>query len=138
MRKTKSNSDNILIDTSIWIAYLEKGMNDISDKVEDIITRCNVFVPKVVIAELIEGSNSENEIHVIEDFLDAFRVVDHCDGAWIRAGKLYYALKKKSEDVTLRDCYISTIAMDHDCSILTLDEHFKAIQRVADINLIEL
>jgi predicted nucleic acid-binding protein len=35
-----------------------------------------VYVPKVVIAELIQGAMREKEIAVIEDFVNAFLVID--------------------------------------------------------------
>jgi len=34
------------------------------------------------------------------------------------------------------ECYISVIAQEYDCKIFTLDERFKEIQRIADINLV--
>ena len=39
-------------------------------------TISEVYVPKVVIAELIQGAMTEKEIAVIEDFVNAFIVVD--------------------------------------------------------------
>jgi len=35
-----------------------------------------VYVPKVVIAELIQGAMTEKEIAVIEDLVNAFLVID--------------------------------------------------------------
>lgn len=126
----------VLIDTSIWIDYFKNKSSNISEKVDKILTENEVYVPKIVIAELIQGAKSEKEISIIADFIDAFNIIDQKEDSWIKAGKLSYNLKKKGETVNLTDCYIAVIAQEHNCQIFTLDEHFKEIQKSADIHLI--
>ncbi len=61
-------SDNrVLIDTSVWIAYFKNSHEQLTEKVDDVLTHSNVYVPKVVIAELIQGSRTDKEISVIEE-----------------------------------------------------------------------
>jgi len=130
--------ENVLIDTSVWMAYLGKESSVLSDKVDEIIHRNTVYVPKIVIAELIQRASSDREINIIEDFVDAFRIIDHKDDAWIKAGHLLHAIKKKGAKVYLRDCYISVIAQDYDCCIFSLNGSFKSIKSVTNISLIDL
>ena len=130
--------ENVLIDTSVWIAYLGKESPVLSYKVENIIQRNAVYVPKIVIAELMQRARSDIEMHSIEDFIDAFRIVDHKDDAWIKAGRLLYALKRKGETVYLRDCYIYSIAQEYDCSIFSINGRFKSISNMTSIALIEI
>jgi len=66
------NGEKILIDTSVWIDYFKDKSAGLSRKVDEILSRYEVYVPKVVIAELIQGSKSEREVSIIEDFVDAF------------------------------------------------------------------
>jgi len=95
-----------------------------------------VYVPKIVIAELIQGSRSEREITVIEDFVDAFNIIDQREDTWIKAGRLSFNLKKKGKTVNLTDCYIAVIAEEYDCQIFSLEEHFKDIQKAFNVHLI--
>jgi predicted nucleic acid-binding protein len=130
------NGERILIDTSVWIDYFKNKSAGISKKVDEILSKHEVYVPKVVIAELIQGSKSEREISVIEDFVDAFNIIDQKEDTWIKAGKLSFTLKRKGKNVNLTDCYIAMMAKDYGCHILSLDEHFKDIQKSIDIDLI--
>ena len=128
----------ILIDTSIWINYFRNKTPGLSQQVEDIISKNDIYVPKIVIAELLQGSKSEVEVEALKDFTDAFHIIDQKEDTWVRAGELSYRLKKKGKGVNWADCYIAIIAQQHNCRILTLDEHFKEIGKAIGIELVEV
>ena len=129
------DGEKILIDTSVWLEYFKNKSSEISEKVEKIPTEREVCIPKIVLAELIQGAKSEREISVIEDFLDAFTIIDQKEDTWINAGRLSYNLKKKGKTVHLADCYFAVMAQEYKCLIFTLDEYFKEIQKVTNISL---
>ena len=129
--------DRVLVDTSVWIAYLQANPPArIPHLVDDILSKSEVCVPKIVIAELMQGAHSEKDLATIREFLDAFTIIAEGEGSWVDAGKLSYALKKKGKTVNLTDCYIAVLAKVNNCSILTLNKHFSDIQGVAGIRLI--
>ena len=128
--------EKILVDTSVWIDYF-KGQNGyIVNLMDAILTKNSIYVPKVVIAELMQGCKSEKEISVVEDFLDAFYIIDNSENTWIKAGKLSFSMKKQGKTVNLIDCYISVIASENDCAVFTLDKHFDDIKNFIKIKLI--
>jgi predicted nucleic acid-binding protein len=129
------NAERILIDTSVWIEYFRNRSSNISNKVDEALSKKEVFVPKIVIAELIQGAKSEREVSIIRDFLEAFHIIDQKEDTWVKAGELSFNLKKKGKMVNLTDCYIAVIAQEHHCQIFTLDEHFKEIQKSLTIHL---
>jgi tRNA(fMet)-specific endonuclease VapC len=129
------NGDRILIDTSIWIDYFQNKSSKISGMVDDIISSTNIFIPKIVIAELIQGSRSQKEISVIENYFDAFNIIDQKEDTWIEAGKLSYRLRKKGKNINLTDCYIAIIASVYNCKVLTFDKHFKDIKSEIGLSL---
>ncbi len=128
--------DNVIIDTSVWIDYFQKVNSDFSNQVDKLLTQANIYVPKIIIAELIQGAHSEKEVALIKEFLDAFRIIGEEEDTWFKAGRLSYTLKKKGKTVNLTDCYISIIAKEQSCAILTLDKHFKEIEKAGEIELI--
>ena len=130
------NGRKILVDTSIWIDYLKNKSSRIAEKVDGMLTKDEVYVPRIVIAELIQGAKSEREVSVIEEFVAAFNIIDQGEDTWVKAGKLAFTLKKKGRNINLSDCYIAVIAQEQDCHIFTLDVHFKEIQKFVDIRLI--
>ena len=130
-------SDNrVLIDTSVWIAYFKSVDPRLTDKVDDILGSSEVCVPRVVIAELVQRAKTEKEIAVIEEFIDAFRIVDQTDGTWLKAGRLSFSMKRKGITVHLVDCYIAILARETGCKIFSLDEHFKEIRKFERIDLL--
>jgi len=92
------SAKRVLIDTSVWIDYLRNKSSPIADRVDNILSEDDVYIPKIVIAELIQGAKSEKEISVIEDFLDAFHIIDQTEDSWLKAGRLAYRPKKKGKD----------------------------------------
>jgi predicted nucleic acid-binding protein len=129
------SDEKILIDTSVWIQYFKNESASFSGKVDDILSKQDICVPKIVIAELIQGSRSEREVSVIEDFVNAFDIIDQKEDTWVKAGKLSFTLRKKGKTVNLTDCYIAVTAQEHGCQIFSLDEHFKDIRKALNIQL---
>lgn len=128
----------IILDTSIWIEYFRGKNTEICLKIEEYLDSASIFIPKIIIAELIQGAKSEKEIKVIEDVVDAFNLIDQTDDTWLKAGKLSYELKRKGKNINLTDCYIALICKENNCQIFTLDIHFKYISEMIGIELIPL
>ena len=132
------NVEPILIDTSVWIAYFRDRNARLSAEVDEILSNAEVVVPKIVLAELIQGAKTEREVAVLEDFFGAFTIIDQTKETWIKAGKLSYALKRKGKTVNLTDCYIAVIANENSCRLMTLDEHFREIRKSLKLDLLEV
>jgi predicted nucleic acid-binding protein len=130
------SGNRVLIDTSVWIAYFRNASAEVGERVEAMMSEAEICVPKIVLAELLQGSKSEREIGTIESFFGAFTIVDQGESSWVSAGRLAYQLKRKGKTVNLADCYIAIIAQEQGCRVFTLDEHFKEIQKVIDIALL--
>ena len=128
--------NRVLIDTSVWIAFFKNIDNHLVERVEDTLRFADVHVPKVVVAELIQGAKSETEISVIEEFLEAFNIIDQTDDTWLNAGRLSFSMKRKGITVNIVDCYIAILANENKCRIFTLDGHFKDIKKFLKIELI--
>ena len=128
--------EKVLIDTSVWIDYFKGKYSHIAEQVDEILTTAEVYVPKSVIAELIQGARSEKEISVIEEFVNAFHLIDQSEDTWSKAGRLSYTMKRKGVTANLMDCYLAIIAQENNCKILTLDRHFKDIKKFVRIELV--
>ncbi len=127
--------NRILIDTSVWIDYFRGRDDQFAGKVDEVLTFSDVYVPRVVIAELLQGSKSEKEIAVIEEFIGAFNIIDQTDNTWLKAGRLSFSMKRKGITVSIVDCYIAVIASENNCKIFSLDERFKSIKRFLKLEL---
>ncbi len=130
------SADRILIDTSVWIEYFRSKSSSVVQKVDRILEEDEVYIPKIIIAELMQGSRSKKELSIIEDFFDAFHIIDQKEDSWIKAGSLSYKLKKKGKNINLFDCYIAVIAQEYGCIIFSLNRHFKEMQSLIDVSMI--
>jgi predicted nucleic acid-binding protein len=131
------SAERILIDTSVWIDYFRNQSVGFVDFVAEIVNRHEVCVPRIVLAELMQGAKSEKELSVISEFMEAFTIIDQTDQTWVTSGRLSYELKKKGKNVNLTDCYIAVLAQENNCALLTLDRHFKDIRVHLGIQLID-
>ena len=138
MKLDTMNDNRVLIDTSVWIKYFKDKPSTFSTRVDEVLSRHEVCVPKIVIAELIQGSKTEREISLIQDFVDAFSVIDQKEDSWVKAGRLSFNLRKRGKTIHLTDCYIAVIAQEYSCQICTLDEHFVDLTKILHIGLLEM
>ena len=68
--------NRVLIDTSVSISLLQECLcPNICDRVEAMMSEAEICVPKIVLAELLQGARSEREIGTIESFFGAFTIV---------------------------------------------------------------
>ena len=130
------SAERILVDTSVWIEFFRNSESEAGAVLESILDHQEVYVPKVVLAELMQGAKSAKELAVIRDFMDAFHVIDQSGETWMTAGRLAYDLKKKGKTIHLLDCYLAVIAKEHSCTIFTLNRHFQEIKDIAGISLL--
>jgi predicted nucleic acid-binding protein len=127
----------VLIDTSVWIAYFQTNAPaGVLEKVDELLSDGDIYVPKIVLAELIQGAHSEKDLEVIRAFVEAFTIIGETADTWLEAGRLSFALKKKGKTINLGDCYIAILAKEHKCSVLTLDKHFKEIQKETGLKIL--
>ena len=130
-------SGRVLIDTSVWIAYFQANAPaGVLEKVDELLSDGDILVPKIVLAELIQGAHSEKDLNVIREFVEAFTIIGESADTWMEAGKLSFALKKKGKTINLADCYLAILAKEHKCSIMTLDKHFKEIQKETGLKIL--
>jgi predicted nucleic acid-binding protein len=137
MKSGIMSAERILIDTSVWIEYFRNQSPVFVGFVAEVVKTSEIYVPKIILAELMQGAKSEKELAVIAEFMGAFSIIDQTDQTWIKAGRLSHELRRKGKNINLTDCYIAVIAQENDCAIFTLDRHFKEIRQYAGIQLVD-
>jgi len=124
--------DKVLVDTSAWIDFFRKKEPCYS-KVLKLLDRDQICCIGMVLAELIQGARSAEEIRALKDFTHVFTFLEESPKLWEKAGELSFLLKKSGWQTGLSDCYIATVANKNKAGILTLDNHFNLIKEHLDI-----
>lgn len=130
------SAERILVDTSVWVDYLRGDSPDIAEKLDRLLASAEICVPKIVLAELLQGAKSDRESTAVEEFAEAFAIIDQGPETWVKAGKLSRRLRSRGKTIHLVDCYIAVIAEENACAVFTLDEHFKEIAKVLPLRLV--
>lgn len=119
--------NRILPDTCAWIDFFRGRPSRMAENVEAALVQGDVATCGVVLYELLQGIKSSREEALV---LNAFQAVPHLEMTgrlWIKAGRLSSQLRKKGHTLPLSDIIIATLALEHTCSLLTVDRHFDAI-----------
>jgi len=121
--------DGVIVDTSVLISFF-RGENKIADKVSSLLQNNRVVTTGIIIAELLQGMKDMREESNISDILAEISPLEITTDIWIKAGNLALSLRKKGINLPLTDVAIAALAIEHNLSIFTLDEHFKKIPGV--------
>lgn len=120
-------ANRILLDTCAWIDFFKASQTRLAERVEAVLVQGEAATCGVVLYELLQGIKSPKEETLV---LNAFQVVPHLEmtaDLWIKAGRLSSQLRKQGQTLPLSDIMIATLALEHNCSVLTVDRHFDAI-----------
>lgn len=128
----------IIVDTSAYSA-LNRGGNPALHR--KFTTKNELLVPTIVIGELRVGfklgsRQSVNE-ELLQRFLDSTNVstVTPGDTTTHLYAKVFAQLRKVGRPIGTNDMWIAALAMEHGCSLLTLDSDFAS---VAGLKLVKL
>jgi hypothetical protein len=118
--------NKILADTSVWIEFF-KSDSPTGNELERLLKEGVVYTCGIVVFELLQRIKSSEEKSTLLDILLTLEYIEMSLLLWQKAADLSIKLKKKGLTLPLSDIFISTLAIEHNLSIFTLDEHFEKI-----------
>ena len=117
----------VIVDTSAWIPFFNRPESSEKRIIDELIDRGEVAVVGVVLAELLQGCRSQEERNDLKDALLALPYLGVSQATWIAAGELSAGLLRKGMTLPLTDLVIAAAAIEHHCSVYSLDAHFQKI-----------
>ena len=121
---------DILVDTSAWIDYFNKPDSKTGKTIEDILRNRRAVLAGIVLTEILQGAKIKTEFDAILESMLALPILEASLTTWIEAGRISFALRKNGITIPTTDLIIASLALENNCSILTLDTHFQKIPRV--------
>ncbi|HVU10960.1 MAG TPA: type II toxin-antitoxin system VapC family toxin [Phototrophicaceae bacterium] len=124
-----STPEIFLLDTNAMIARLNGD-----EALSKILAKAEVVVSSTVVGELYFGAYKskrvEENIQNIETFIQG-RTVLNCDVITARwYGQIYHQLRVKGRPIPPNDVWIAAMAVQHNLTLLTKDEHFKEVDNL--------
>jgi len=123
------------VDTDFLIAVLndepaiDRIIKELDMKKEYFTTVINQF-------ELLAGAYQKGakQTEIAKLLLSRFEILEFSRFSADEAGKIYAELRKKGQEIPMRDAMIAGIARVNGYSIITQDKHFKKVTKLEVIN----
>jgi predicted nucleic acid-binding protein len=126
-------NEPVLVDTSYWIEYFNRSGTEKADEVAALIRDDRAALTGVILAELLQGARTEEELSELRVGLAAVNWVETTGEIYARAGRLGFELRRRGTTVPTSDCVIAAAAEAVGGRILTLDSHFEELARFASL-----
>ena len=118
----------IIVDTSIWIDFFKKKLDEF-DILVNFIETGQIIMLDVIVAELLQGAKSKREVKIIKAYWDNLFKYNE-DGLVVQAGEFSYENKLIDKGIGLIDSIIITAAVNSHSTIWTKDK--KIINNLDD------
>jgi len=124
----------VLLDSSVWIEYFRDSNFKVSSEVDKLIDIGNIFTNELILTEIIPylKLKKQNQLIQILESLECFDMsID-----WKQIIEFQIVnLKNGINKIGIPDLIILQNTIQNQCSLFTLDKHFKLMSKVHKINL---
>ena len=122
----------VLVDSSVWIDYFRSGDN--SSRLDNLINENLLVINDIVLAELIPYLRIKKQTSVIKLLyeINQLPLVINWEEIITLQTK---CLKSGSNGIGIPDLIIAQNAFQNDCSIYSLDKHFKLLNQQLKVDL---
>ncbi len=124
----------VLVDTSVWIAYLRKKESAFLE-LNKLIDKDAICLLGLILAELYQGCKTKKEITVIDDIKAVFPALKDKTGMWEKAGILAYNQRRMGITPNLTDCYIAVAAKEYNTHLFSFDKHFDVLAPACGVQM---
>jgi len=123
---------SVLVDTSIWIDYFRSGEN--SADMEVLIDENLITTNDIILAELVPYLKIKKQTKVIDLLYEVTQIA--LDIHWEEIIKFQVkCLKSGANGVGIPDLIIAQNAKQNNCTIYSLDKHFRLLNKILKVNL---
>jgi predicted nucleic acid-binding protein len=114
----------VVVDTSAWIDFFAGRK---SEQLEEALSIGSAVVPPIVVAELIAGAVSPEQVQAIGELLQDVPIHETPLEHWIDVGDLRRTLTRKGINVTIPDAHVAQCALDRNAVLIASDAVFTRI-----------
>ena len=117
----------VIVDSTVWIQYLRKPDTRVGQEFQKLMESDELAVVGMVIAEVLQGAHGEKEFAQLFSWFDSFPYLDASKNTWEMVGKIAMELRVRGKLTPMSDLIIAAIALENNCQVFTLDDHFGRI-----------
>jgi predicted nucleic acid-binding protein len=126
----------VLVDSSIWIDFLQDTESDHNSRLEDLIKENNrAVICGIILQEVLQGIRDDKNYRQIKSSLSDLPFINTDKEIYLHSSGLYRSLRKKGVTVPSVDVTIASISILNKVPLFTKDRHFRTIARHSDLKL---
>ena len=128
----------IVVDTTVWIDYLQGVQNRETDWLDSELDRQRLALTDLILCEVLQGVSDERKAKEVEELLLKFEVFANGGVALAReAARNYRTLRKRGHTVRKTiDCLIATFCLEAGHSLLHRDRDFDPFERFLELSVV--
>jgi predicted nucleic acid-binding protein len=126
----------VLVDTSIWIEFLQHLVSPEATMLEELIREHNqVVLCGIVLQEVLQGIRDNKSHATTKERLTKLPYLDMSKDIHLAAASLYRSLRAKGITVPSADTAIAALAIFNHIPLFTKDAHFNTIAKHTRLEL---
>jgi len=126
----------ILIDTSVWIDFLQDSDSLYAVKLEGLIRDNNkAVICGIILQETLQGIKDDESYSLTKERLSRLPFINTDKEIYIYASSLYRILRNQGITIPSGDVTIAAISILKKIPLFTKDEHFKDIAQYSSLEL---
>ncbi|MBM9547795.1 PIN domain-containing protein [Leptospira sp. 201903074] len=126
--------NQVLLDSSVWIEYFRNSNSKVSSEVDKLIDIGNIFTNQLILTEIIPylKAKKQNQLIQIMESIETFEMfID-----WKQIIEFQITnLKNGINKIGIPDLLILQNTIQNQCTLFTLDKHFKLMSKVHKLDL---
>jgi len=124
----------ILVDTSIWIASLNReGPSAIKSRLDRLLEENLIATNQMIRLELLAGTRSQEEFNRLKGRLDSLHQLQIGEAEWNQAAELAFRQRRKGKTLPYGDIIIAATAIRNRATLLHADHHFELMTEEAGL-----
>ena len=120
----------VLVDTSVWIEFLDHNNPSVSVDLEALLRRGEVATTGLVLAELRRGCRSIPQVRGLFQAMEPLLYLEPDRDCWLRTGELAAECSARGYQIGIADCLLAALALREGALVFTLDRDFARIPRL--------
>lgn len=119
----------ILVDTSVWIDFLEGGTHWTRERLKaKIQNRESLVYTELILLEILQGIRQRKDRESIEEKFRGLLLLPHRRSTTMLAAEIHQKLQRKGKRIrSMVDCLIAATAIEHEAVLLHKDRDFDFI-----------
>jgi predicted nucleic acid-binding protein len=128
----------VIVDTTVWVDYLNGVRSPQTDWLDDQATRQRLGLLDLMACEILQGLSDDEEAARVLRHLRKFEIFDACGVDLAEsAARNYRLLRRRGRTVRKTiDCLIATFCLDHGHALLHSDRDFDSFEQLLGLRVV--